>query len=49
MKSYEVRLEDGDVYHCDAKRLVVFRKKAVIEVYSHCEAIIPGDITEGEK
>ena len=35
MKNYEVKLEDGDLYNFDDKRLVVFRRKGVIEVYSH--------------
>ena len=35
VKNYEMKLEDGDLYHFDEKRLVVFRRKGIIEVYSH--------------
>ena len=34
-KQYEVRLEEGDCYWADLTHLVVFRKRAVIEVYAH--------------
>jgi len=49
VKQYEVKLEEGDLYHLDNNKIVMFRRKALMEVYKHDPDSVPEQITEEEK
>ena len=44
-----MKLEEGDIYKHDAKRLILYRKNGSIEVYQYTVCIIPDGITLAEK
>ena len=48
-KIYEVKLEEQDLYHTDAKQLIVFRKVGVMEVYHHVPFVVSEDVMQVEK
>lgn len=43
-KRYEIKLDEGDKYVATLKNILVFKKNAVIEVYSHTPSQIAGDL-----
>jgi hypothetical protein len=46
---YEIRLEDGDHYVANLENILVFKRNAQMEVYSHVPMEIPADWPEAER